>query len=66
LPRIYEEVTGEKFIDPRPDAGNALLGLDEWQVLEEITEGDEMYLELMAKLLDTERQFKVSHLSLKA
>ncbi|MFK0733722.1 MAG: DNA phosphorothioation system sulfurtransferase DndC [Gloeotrichia echinulata GP01] len=58
LPRIYEEVTGEEFKDPRPGAGNSLLGSDEWAVLEEICEGDEMHLELMAKLLDTERQFR--------
>lgn len=58
LPRIYEEVTGEPFIDPRPGAGNSLLGSDEWAVLEEICEDDAMHLELMAKLLDTERQYR--------
>ncbi|MDJ0678146.1 MAG: DNA phosphorothioation system sulfurtransferase DndC [Calothrix sp. MO_167.B42] len=58
LPRIYKEVTGEKFIDPRPGAGNSLLGSDEWTVLEEICQDDAMHLELMAKLLDTERQFR--------
>ncbi|MEB3178038.1 MAG: DNA phosphorothioation system sulfurtransferase DndC [Nostocaceae cyanobacterium] len=58
LPRIYQEVTGEEFIDPRPGAGNSLLGSDEWTVLEEICDGDAMHLELMAKLLDTERQFR--------
>jgi DNA sulfur modification protein DndC len=58
LPRIYMEVTGEEFQDPRPGAGYSLLGSDEWAVLEEICEGDAMHLELMAKLLDTERQFR--------
>lgn len=58
LPRIYQEVTGEVFIDPRPGAGNSLLGSDEWAVLEEICDGDAMHLELMAKLLDTERQYR--------
>ncbi len=58
LPRIYQEVTGVPFIDPRPDAGYSLLGSDEWAVLEEICEGDAMHLELMAKLLDTERQYR--------
>ncbi|BCL36398.1 DNA phosphorothioation system sulfurtransferase DndC [Nostoc sp. MS1] len=58
LPRIYQEVTGEEFKDPRPGAGLSLLGSDEWSVLEEICAGDEMHLELMAKLLDTERQFR--------
>ncbi|NEO71042.1 DNA phosphorothioation system sulfurtransferase DndC [Moorena sp. SIO3H5] len=57
LPRIYEEVTGEPFKDIRPGAENRLLGGDEWQVLEEICDNDAMHLELMAKLLDTERQY---------
>ena len=58
LPRIYKEVTGQEFIDPRPGADYSLLGSDEWAVLEEICDGDAMHLELMAKLLDTERQFR--------
>ncbi|MEP0767712.1 DNA phosphorothioation system sulfurtransferase DndC [Coleofasciculus sp. FACHB-SPT36] len=58
LPRIYEEVTGEPFRDERPGAERKLLGTDEWEVLQEIC-NDEMHLELMAKLLDTERQFQV-------
>ncbi|AFW94736.1 putative phosphoadenosine phosphosulfate sulfurtransferase DndC [Anabaena sp. 90] len=58
LPQIYEEVTGEVFKDPRPGADQSILGSDEWGVLEEICEGDGMHLELMARLLDTERQFK--------
>ncbi|QIR41097.1 DNA phosphorothioation system sulfurtransferase DndC [Tolypothrix sp. PCC 7910] len=58
LPRIYHEVTGEVFHDPRPGADNSLLGSDEWEVLEEICADDAMHLELMAKLLDTERQFR--------
>ena len=57
LPRIYEEVTGETFQDPRPSAERQLLGSDEWEVLEEICDEDQMHLELMAKLLDTERQY---------
>ncbi len=58
LPRIYQEVTGEVFKDPRPGADNSLLGADEWAVLEELCDGDAMHLELMAKLLDTERQYR--------
>ncbi|MEH1892405.1 MAG: DNA phosphorothioation system sulfurtransferase DndC [Nostoc sp.] len=58
LPRIYQEVTGEEFQDPRPGADYSLLGRDEWIVLEEVCEGDAMHLELMAKLLDTERQYR--------
>lgn len=57
LPRIYEEVTGEPFQDSRPSAERKLLGSDEWTVLEEICDADEMHLELMAKLLDTERLY---------
>ncbi len=57
LPRIYEEVTGEPFEDSRPTAERKLLGSDEWTVLEEICSEDKMHLELMAKLLDTERQY---------
>ena len=56
LPRIYEEVTGEPFQDSRPAAERKLLGSDEWTVLEEMCD-DKMHLELMAKLLDTERQY---------
>ena len=57
LPRIYEEVTGERFEDSRPAAERKLLGSDEWTVIEEICSEDKMHLELMAKLLDTERQY---------
>ncbi len=56
LPQIYKEITGKPFQDHRPGAENKLLGSDEWTVLKEICE-DEMHLELMAKLLDTERQY---------
>ena len=56
LPRIYEEVTGEVFEDLRPGAERKLLGSDEWEALKEICEEDEMHLELMARLLDIERQ----------
>ena len=59
LPRIYREVVQEIFPDPRPGADNSLLGSDEWSLLEEICD-DPMQLELMAKLLDIERQYKTS------
>ena len=58
LPRIYRLATGEPFRDARPGAENSLLGSDEWSVLEEICNADAMHLELMAKLLDTERQYR--------
>ncbi|MGH2413461.1 MAG: DNA phosphorothioation system sulfurtransferase DndC, partial [Microcystaceae cyanobacterium] len=57
LPRIYKQVTGEPFQDMRLGADNRLLGSDEWDVLEEICGDDTMHLELMARLLDTERQY---------
>jgi DNA sulfur modification protein DndC len=59
LPRIYREATGQIFRDPRPGAEQSLLGGDEWSVLEDICDSDPMHLELMAKLLDTERQYAV-------
>jgi DNA sulfur modification protein DndC len=56
LPRIYAESTGEPF--PFPEGETArLLGTEEWQVLEELCP-DAMHLELMAKLLDTERKYR--------
>jgi DNA sulfur modification protein DndC len=57
LPGIYLEVTGEPFHDSRPGASSSLLGSDEWDVLADICGDDAMHLELMAKLLDTERQY---------
>ncbi|MDB9313589.1 DNA phosphorothioation system sulfurtransferase DndC [Spirulina sp. CS-785/01] len=57
LPKIYQDVTGEPFKDPRPGADQSLLGSDEWNTLEDICQDDPMHLELMARLLDTERQF---------
>ena len=64
LPRIYQEVTGATFHDLRRGVEeNKLLGSDEWEVLQEICD-DEMYFELMSKLLDTERQYHIkSHRS---
>src|SRR4028118_644939 len=43
LPRIYHEATGEIFLDPRLNAGNAYLGVDEWSILAELCE-DSMHL----------------------
>ena len=61
LPRIYREVTGEVFKDIRVGVDEKLLGSDEWEILEEICDDDAMHLELMAKLLDTERQFHTKY-----
>ena len=57
LPGVYSEVTGQDFIDPRPNAGSTQLGLDEWSILEEICD-DPMHFELMTRLLSTERRFQ--------
>jgi DNA sulfur modification protein DndD len=57
LPRIYREVTGKIFPDPRTNAGNGYLGVDEWSIFSELCE-DSIHLELMNRLLDTERQFQ--------
>jgi DNA sulfur modification protein DndC len=56
LPRIYLEVTGKTFDDPRQGAGNHHLGSDEWNLLAELTD-DPIHLERLARLLDTERQY---------
>lgn len=58
LPKIYEQVTGEKFIDPLGDGIHSTLGSDEWQILADICAEDTMHLELVTRLLDTERQYK--------
>ncbi|MCZ8102403.1 MAG: hypothetical protein O9972_31485, partial [Burkholderiales bacterium] len=57
LPKIYKQVTGENFQDPRPGADNNLLGSEEWDILADICAEDSMHLELLAKLIDTERQY---------
>lgn len=61
LPRIYQEITGEVFKDLRVGVDEKLLGSDEWDILEEICGDDAMHLELMAKLLDTERQYHTKY-----
>ena len=58
LPRIYQEVTGEEFVDSRVGAEDSQLGNDEWSILAEICQEDTMHMELMSRLLDTERQFQ--------
>ena len=58
LPRIYHDITGQKFHDPRPNADTTTLGPDEWAILATLCDDDPMYLELVAKLLDTERKYQ--------
>ncbi len=57
LPRIYQQILKQDFIDPRIGVDNSLLGSEEWQILEQLCEEDAMHLELMARLLDVERQY---------
>ncbi|MCW6035148.1 DNA phosphorothioation system sulfurtransferase DndC [Spirulina subsalsa FACHB-351] len=58
VPRIYKEVTGKTFVDPRPGADDhSILGPDEWATLADICGEDAMHLELMSKLLGTERKY---------
>src|SRR5208337_940767 len=56
LPRIYEEVTGRAF--PRPETDDAVLGVDDWELLKGICGGDEDFFTLQTELLDIERQFR--------
>jgi DNA sulfur modification protein DndC len=58
LPKIYLEVTGNIYKDPYSVKSDGTLGIDEWMILDEICD-DKMHLELMTKLLDTERQYQV-------
>lgn len=45
---------------PHPNSNQNSLGIDEWKLLEELCEGDAMHLELMTRLLDTERQYQLT------
>ena len=56
LPKIYEELTGEAF--PKPVADDQLLGIEDWQILQELCDGDEVLFQLQADLLDVERQYR--------
>jgi DNA sulfur modification protein DndC len=59
LPKIYQEVTGEPFQDPRVAVSKKLLGSDEWDILKEMCSPEPMYLELMSKLIGTESYYYV-------
>lgn len=58
LPRIYLEVTKERFKDPRPSSDTNTLGSEEWSILENICGDDPMHLELVARLLSTESKYQ--------
>jgi DNA sulfur modification protein DndC len=56
LPRIYEEVTGEKF----PKQGDEGTGLraDDWTLLRDVCGEDEGFFNLQVRLLGKERKFR--------
>ena len=51
LPEIYEQATGEAFVDTRHKDERSILGSEEWETLVDICGEDEMHLQLMASLL---------------
>lgn len=57
VPRIYEEATGEKFLDDSLDE-HSVFGPDELELLREACEGDPLHFELARNLLDTELRFR--------
>jgi DNA sulfur modification protein DndC len=56
LPRIYEEVVGERF--PRRDDDENSLRADDWELLKEICNGDQAMFDLQVALLGVERDFR--------
>lgn len=57
LPRIYLEVLGEPFPVERID-DNIAFGLEEIELLREVSNGDDLNFELTRELLDIERRFR--------
>lgn len=59
LPRIYEEVTGEKFVDENWFE-NESFGEDEWNILKEVCKelypNEELNFEMMYELIDIENR----------
>jgi DNA sulfur modification protein DndC len=56
LPRVYLDITGEKFQDINSNDNQSLLGADEWEILANLCGDNAMHLELTTKLLSVERQ----------
>jgi DNA sulfur modification protein DndC len=56
LPRIYEQVVGEKF--PKRDDDENSLRADDWELLKEICNGDQALFDLQVALLGVERDFR--------
>ena len=55
VPRIYTEATGLPY--PDDTATNSVLGADEWDLLIEVCDGDDLMMELVSRLLSTEQQY---------
>jgi DNA sulfur modification protein DndC len=56
LPRIYQEETGRPF--DKPPADDSDLGMDDWNILQELCKDDPAFFELQVSLLDIERQYR--------
>src|SRR5262249_36116194 len=56
LPRIYQKVTGEPFPSPKED-GNTLQA-DDWNLLREVCNGDEVLFDLQVALLGVEQKYR--------
>lgn len=57
LPRIYEEITSDKFPGDRLD-DHLSFGAEEIQLLKEICEDDTLHFELARELIDIERRYR--------
>lgn len=55
LPRIYEEVTGRPY-PYMDDIKHGPFGPEEWNLLKEIADGDQVFLQLQAALLNVEQR----------
>jgi len=55
LPRIYQEVTGETY-PYMSDFNKKPLGYEEWNLLKDLCEGDDLFFHLQTTLLDIEQQ----------
>ncbi len=55
LPRIYQEVTGRPY-QYMDDIKTGPFGPAEWRLLQEITEGDPVFFQLQASMLDVEQR----------
>jgi DNA sulfur modification protein DndC len=56
LPRIYEEVTRQKF--PKVDEDGGGLRADDWTLLKEICGDDQAFFDLQVALLGIERTYR--------